>query len=234
MRLWATLLAGALLAGCASFDGRTLQPGKSTAEDVTALMGAPGMARKRPNGDTLLYFPRHPWGRKTYVATLGPDGLLRGIEQRVTSENIYGIRAGMRKDEVEDLLGPPREAPHCAPAFLEHSKEAAADVPAGAREQDLHVHPVSNQLSDPDSRMVARWLHPAALRALPEDRLVQTGRTDQAVDHGNQWGDLAEGEAEERRDEVEARDGHQSPVQRADDDEHGRNDIDVFHHYLLI
>ena len=109
MRLWATLLAGALLAGCASFDGRTLQPGKSTAEDVTALMGAPSMARKRPNGDTLLYFPRHPWGRKTYVATLGPDGLLRGIEQRVTSENIYGIRAGMRKDEVEDLLGPPRE-----------------------------------------------------------------------------------------------------------------------------
>ena len=115
MRLWATLLAGALLAGCASFDGRTLQPGKSTAEDVTALMGAPGMARKRPNGDTLLYFPRHPWGRKTYVATLGPDGLLRGIEQRVTSENIYGIRAGMRKDEVEDLLGPPREITRLPP-----------------------------------------------------------------------------------------------------------------------
>jgi hypothetical protein len=26
----------------------------------------------------------------------------------------------------------------------------------------------------------------------------------------------------------------QSPVQRADDDEHGRNDIDELHHYLLI
>ncbi|MDH4095686.1 MAG: outer membrane protein assembly factor BamE [Betaproteobacteria bacterium] len=109
MTRWTILLAAMLLAGCASTDGRTLQPGKSTAREVSALMGAPGMERKRPNGDTLLYFPRHPWGRKTYVATVGADGVLRGIEQRLTSENIYGIREGMRKDEVEDLLGPPRE-----------------------------------------------------------------------------------------------------------------------------
>jgi len=103
------LLAAALLAGCAGIDGRTLEPGKSTAKEVTALMGAPAMERKRPNGDTLLYFARHPWGRKTYVATVSADGVLRDIEQRVTSENIYAIRAGMDKDEVRDLLGPPRE-----------------------------------------------------------------------------------------------------------------------------
>lgn len=109
MTRWTLLLAVALLAGCASFDGRTLQPGKSTAKEVTALMGAPAMERKRPNGDTLLYFPRHPWGRQTYVATLGADGMLRGVEPRVTWQNIESIRAGMRKDEVLDLLGPPRE-----------------------------------------------------------------------------------------------------------------------------
>lgn len=109
MTRWTTLLVIVLLAGCASIDGHTLQPGKSSAKEVTTLMGAPAMERKRPNGDTLLYFPRHPWGRQTYVATIGPDGLLRGIEQRVTWQNIYGIRAGMRQDEVEDLLGPPRE-----------------------------------------------------------------------------------------------------------------------------
>ena len=33
----------------------------------------------------------------------------RGIEPRVTWQNIESIRAGMRKDEVLELLGPPRE-----------------------------------------------------------------------------------------------------------------------------
>jgi hypothetical protein len=108
MTRWMFLLV-ALLAGCASIDGRTLEPGKSTAKEVTSLMGEPAMDVKRPSGETLLYFPRHPWGRKTYVATIGPDGRLRGIDQRVTYDNIHSVRAGMRKEEVRELLGPPRE-----------------------------------------------------------------------------------------------------------------------------
>ena len=108
MTRYGALLA-VLLAGCASIDGHTLEPGKSTAKEVTTLMGAPGMEVKRPNGDTLLYFPHHPWGRLTYVATLDSSGVLRGVEQRLTYDNIHGIRAGMRKEEVRELLGPPRE-----------------------------------------------------------------------------------------------------------------------------
>ena len=34
-------VAAAILAGCASFDGRGLEPGKSSAAEVVALMGAP-------------------------------------------------------------------------------------------------------------------------------------------------------------------------------------------------
>lgn len=104
----AVLLGAVLLAACAAFDGRTLEPGKSTAEEVTALMGAPGMQVKRPDGDTLLYFARHPWGRQTYVATIGADGVLRGIEQRLTYDNIHSVKQGMRKEQVQELLGPPR------------------------------------------------------------------------------------------------------------------------------
>ena len=109
MRLLLCVPALLLVAGCASFDGRTLVPGQSGAKEVTTLMGAPALELKRPNGDTWLYFTRYPFGRATFVATLGPDGVLRGIEQRLNYWNIYKIQAGMRTDEVRELLGPPRE-----------------------------------------------------------------------------------------------------------------------------
>jgi hypothetical protein len=54
--------------------------------------------------------------------------------------------------------------------------------------------------------MVACRLHPPALYAPPEERLVQTGHADQSVDHGGQSGDLAEGQAEQRGDQVETGD----------------------------
>lgn len=105
--LW--MAAALLLAGCASIDGRGLVPGKATGGDVTALMGAPAQELKRPNGDTLLYFTRYPFGRATFVATIGPDDRLRGIEQRLNYWNVAKVTAGMRTQEVRELLGPPRE-----------------------------------------------------------------------------------------------------------------------------
>jgi len=107
-RLLAALLI-VLLAGCAAYTGRGLEPGKATAGDVTALMGPPAMEVKRPNGDTWLYFPRNPWGRVTYVAALGPDGRLIDVEQRLTYDNIHSIKEGQRIEDVRLLLGPPRE-----------------------------------------------------------------------------------------------------------------------------
>ncbi len=73
------------------------------------MMGDPALELKRPNGDTWLYFTRYPFGRATFVATIGPDGVLRGIEQRLNYRDIHKVSAGMRKDEVRELLGPPRE-----------------------------------------------------------------------------------------------------------------------------
>jgi len=100
--------AALLIAGCASFDGHTLVPGKSSAAEVKSMMGAPAQELKTPGGDTLLYFTRYPFGRATFVAAIGPDDRLRGIEQRLNYANVAKVAAGMRAQEVRELLGPPR------------------------------------------------------------------------------------------------------------------------------
>lgn len=107
MKRLAIVLAALLLAGCASFDGHTLAPGKATRAEVKALMGAPAMELTRPNGETLHYFERYLAGPAMFVARVGPDGVLRGIEQRLVYANIYKVKEGMRADEVRELLGPP-------------------------------------------------------------------------------------------------------------------------------
>jgi len=99
-----------LLAGCASFEGRGLVPGQSTAAEVEALMGPAAEKRPAAGGETIYYFPRLPWGYATYAARIAPDGKLVALEQRLTPENISKLKPGVtRADEVRDLLGPPFE-----------------------------------------------------------------------------------------------------------------------------
>jgi outer membrane protein assembly factor BamE (lipoprotein component of BamABCDE complex) len=101
------LALASTLAGCASFDGRGLTPGQSSAADVERVMGAP--AEKRQVGaETWYYYPRQPFGRKTYVARVAPDGRLVALEQRLTVENLAKIVPNSTSaKEVRELLGPP-------------------------------------------------------------------------------------------------------------------------------
>jgi len=110
IRMFNVLAGIALLAGCASYSGSSLAPGKSTRAEVEATMGRPAEVLSRPNGDTLLYYSRLPFGREIYVATVGSDGVLRGIEQRLTRQNIAKVAAGAQAKEVRELLGPPFRA----------------------------------------------------------------------------------------------------------------------------
>jgi hypothetical protein len=97
-----------LCAGCANFDGRGLVPGQSTAGDVDRLMGPAADKRAGPAGETWLYYPRQPFGRKTFVARVASDGKLLALEQRLTDENIAKIvPQNTRRDDVRNLLGPP-------------------------------------------------------------------------------------------------------------------------------
>ncbi len=101
------LLAALLVAGCATFDGRTLVPGQSSAKEVVALMGPPALVLKRPQGETLQYHERYLDGPAMFVARIGANGVLRGIEQRLVYENIHAVKEGMRVEDVRELLGPP-------------------------------------------------------------------------------------------------------------------------------
>jgi hypothetical protein len=105
----AVVLMALLAAGCALIPTYGLEPGKSTRAEVTARMGAPAMTIGRPDGAQQLYFTHWPWGRLTYVATIGSDGVLRDLDQRLTYPNIHKVRPEMTRDEVRTLLGPPYE-----------------------------------------------------------------------------------------------------------------------------
>ena len=100
-------LAALLIAGCAAIDGHTLVPGKSSAAEVRTLMGLPALELKHPDGGTLQYFERYRAGPAVYVARIGPDGVLRALDQRLTYANIHSVRVGMGAAEVRELLGPP-------------------------------------------------------------------------------------------------------------------------------
>jgi hypothetical protein len=103
-RTWALVLA--LLAGCASSDGRGLVAGQSSERDVLAVMGAP--AEKDAVGTDMVYwYPQFPWGHASYAARIGADGRLVAFEQRLTEDNIAKIVRGQSTaNEVHELLGP--------------------------------------------------------------------------------------------------------------------------------
>ena len=103
-------LAGVLLmlAGCASYDGRGLVAGSSSGAQVEALMGQPALRLPSPDGGSVLYFPRAPMGRHTFAVTLGADGVMRGIDQRLTHANIDKLMAGTTtSSQVRAIFGPP-------------------------------------------------------------------------------------------------------------------------------
>jgi hypothetical protein len=95
------------LAGCASYDGSGLVPGKSTSADIQATMGIP-VERQSVGGESVWWYPRGPAGFHTYAVRVGADGVLKGIEQRLTVENVGKVVPNTwSKKEVRELFGPP-------------------------------------------------------------------------------------------------------------------------------
>lgn len=109
MKRWLSVLAALAVAGCASMGMPKVVPGQSKEADVRTAMGKPAMELSKPGADKLLYYTYYPWGRVVNVAVIGPDGVLRKMEQRLTQENIASIKPGMKDEAVRELLGPPRD-----------------------------------------------------------------------------------------------------------------------------
>ena len=132
-----------MAAGCASFDGYSLKPGQATNADVVRTMGTPAETRK-VGGETLLYYPRQPFGGATFVARIGQDGRLIDVEQRLTDANVAKIVPDITTgNEVRDLLGPPYETSQFAQTnrtvwtWYMHYPDAAS----APRELDVQMSP---------------------------------------------------------------------------------------------
>lgn len=96
------------IAGCASFDGRGLVPGQSTAKDVEALMGRPADRLRVAGGDTIWYYTRAPMGKQTYAVRITPAGVVRSIDQLLTEQNLRNLVPGTStRDQARELIGPP-------------------------------------------------------------------------------------------------------------------------------
>ena len=103
----AILAGAALLSGCASYDGRGLQPGVSSADDVVALMGTPAMQWQDTDGRRQLAYPRGPEGLQTYMAFIDAQGRLERIEGVLDTKHFARIEPG-KSDQaaILRLLGP--------------------------------------------------------------------------------------------------------------------------------
>ena len=89
--------------------GASLSPGKSRDDDVRADMGAPAEVLDEPGGNKVWFYPkRGQGGRQTIAVRIGPDRIVRGVEQRLTPENVARIvPEKMSERDVRLLLGPP-------------------------------------------------------------------------------------------------------------------------------
>lgn len=106
MKLIVALIVALFIAGCASYDGRGLKPGISTANDVIELMGQPAMRWQEPGGGELLAYPRGPAGFQTYMVMIDSKGVMSSINGVLDMKHFAMIRQGMSKDEVLRILGP--------------------------------------------------------------------------------------------------------------------------------
>jgi outer membrane protein assembly factor BamE (lipoprotein component of BamABCDE complex) len=100
------LLLAASLAGCANFTAVT---SGMPAQQVQAKLGAPETVRKNSDGSEVWEYPGGPFGRQTYMVTVGADRTVREVHQVLNDEYFSRVRAGMSRDEVRRLLGRPAE-----------------------------------------------------------------------------------------------------------------------------
>lgn len=99
--------AAVLLAACASYSGRGLQPGVSGLDEVLAVMGQPAMQWREPDGSLQLSYPRGPAGYHSFMVRIAPDGRLREVENVMDMKAFARIQPGMDEAAVLRTLGPP-------------------------------------------------------------------------------------------------------------------------------
>lgn len=108
--VWAALFVVLPAAGCASYGGRGLEPGTSTAADVRRVMGEPATVCPLGDGGRNMVYPRGPGGLDTYNARVDAGGVLRSLEN-VLHEDVFEtvVSGKTARQDVLCIFGPPIE-----------------------------------------------------------------------------------------------------------------------------
>jgi outer membrane protein assembly factor BamE (lipoprotein component of BamABCDE complex) len=100
------LMLGALLTLLGCDRTNELRPGISMAAEVIEKMGQPAMEWQE-GADRVWEYPFTPEGTRNYMLTIGPDGILKAMEQVLTPENFARVQPGMTRQDIRRLLGKP-------------------------------------------------------------------------------------------------------------------------------
>ncbi|MFM9433731.1 hypothetical protein ACFDR9_000775 [Janthinobacterium sp. CG_23.3] len=133
----ATLGLAICLGACAGFGGPPPMPGEPRAA-VEAKQGRPTAVY--PAGeDTLLEYATGPFGQYTYMARIGPDGLLKSYGQVLTAEKYAAIKVGVAtKQDVLRIIGGPAETSYLSWQKLEVWSYRYKE--SGVWDSMMHVH----------------------------------------------------------------------------------------------
>ncbi|MBL8421361.1 MAG: outer membrane protein assembly factor BamE [Dechloromonas sp.] len=100
-------IAAAILPACDSVVLQDIKPGFTTAVELRAKMGNPGFEFRNEDGSVTWEYSRQPAGVHCYMITLGPDQIVRSLDQVLTEANYAKAREGMTRDQIRRLLGRP-------------------------------------------------------------------------------------------------------------------------------
>jgi hypothetical protein len=96
----AALLLAAGCSGPAAFVGR----GEG---ELRGALGPPAGEYANADGSRTLAYPQGYYSGQTFLADVDRSGTVRGVRQALVEENFQRIEAGMTRDEVLRLIGPP-------------------------------------------------------------------------------------------------------------------------------
>lgn len=100
------LMFGALLTLLGCDRTNELRPGISTTAEVIDKLGRPTMEWQE-GANKVWEYPFTPEGTRNYMLTIGPDGILKAMEQVLTPENFAKVQPGMTREQIRRLLGKP-------------------------------------------------------------------------------------------------------------------------------
>ena len=100
--LFAPLLLAAACATPNAFVGRS-------ETDLRGQLGAPAGDYANSDGTRTLAYPQGRLSTETYMVDVAPGGGVRSVRQALTDDTIQRINAGMTRDQILRMIGPPRE-----------------------------------------------------------------------------------------------------------------------------